>query len=236
MQIAPIKTYADSYKTQPYKAVFKGHDKQNSPYSFKQKATVFGTTALGVATSCAILAKFAGHSIHPKNIFKDIKNSYLMNVKYEWPEVTAIGAGSCLGGLAGGYLIDKDKENRKAKQREAIMHFGNIAIPIFTVGMVVDKVFKNSKPWIKAISGFAGILGGLYLANFVTNKTCNFIFKDKSQERGIEVTDLPAHLDDAVVSAGYVFPKSKLVHGLSRIIPLALMVAGNEVGTKTKGI
>ena len=64
-------------------------------------------------------------------MFKNIKNSYLAKVFYEWPEVTAIGAGSCLGGLAGGYLIDKNKENRKAKQREAIMHFGNIAIPIF---------------------------------------------------------------------------------------------------------
>ena len=211
-----------------------GNKKQakREPYSLTQKAVVATTTALGVAASCALLAKKAGYSLTPKKMFSNIKNSYLAKVHYEWPEVVAIGAGSCLGGLAGGYLIDKDKENRKVKQREAIMHFGNIAIPIFTVGMVVDKVFKNSNKWVKAGAGLGGIVAGLYLANFVTNKTCSFLFKDKSQERGIEVTDLPAHLDDAVVAAGYI-SKSKIVHALGRIIPLALMVAGNEVGTKT---
>ena len=206
--------------------------KANDNYTTGQKATVFATTAAGVLGSCALLAKGAGYSLKPSKMFKNIKNSYLAKVKYEWPEVVAIGAGSCLGGLAGGYMIDKNKENRKVKQREAIMHFGNIAIPIFTVGMVIDKLFKNSNPWVKAGAGFGGIIAGLYLANFVTNKTCSLLYKDKSQERGIEITDLPAHLDDAVVAAGYI-SKSKFVHALGRIIPFALMVAGNEVGTKT---
>ena len=206
--------------------------KKNSEYTIGEKAIVATTTALGVCTAAAALAKGAGYSLNPNKMFKNIKNSYLAKVHYEWPEVVALGAGSCIGGLAGGYLIDKDKENRKIKQREAIMHFGNIAIPIFTVGMVVDKVFKNSNKWVKAGAGLGGIIVGLYLANFITNKLCSAIFKDKSQERGIEITDLPAHLDDAVVAAGYI-SKSKFIHGLSRIIPLALMVAGNEVGTKT---
>ena len=212
-----------------------GNKKQEKrePYSLGQKAVVATTTALGVAASCAILAKKAGYSLNPKKMFSNIKDSYLAKVHYEWPEVITIGAGSCLGGLAGGYIIDKNKENRKVKQREAIMHFGNIAIPILTVGMVVDNVFKNSNKWVKAGAGFGGIVAGLYLANFVTNKLCSWIFKDKSQERGIEVTDLPAHLDDAVVAAGYI-SKAKIVHLLGRIIPLALMVAGNEVGTKTR--
>ena len=48
-------------------------------------------------------------------MFKNIKKSYLGTVKYEIKEVIGIGAGSCLGGLAGGYLIDKNKENRKGK-------------------------------------------------------------------------------------------------------------------------
>ena len=207
--------------------------KKREPYTTAQKAVVATTTVLGVAASCALLAKKAGYSLSPKNMFKNIKNSYLAKVRYEWPEVCVIGAGSCLGGLAGGYLIDKDKENRKVKQREAIMHFGNISIPIFTVGMVVDKVFKKSNKWVKAAAGIGGIVAGLYLANFTTNKICSAVYKDNSKERGIEVTDLPAHLDDAVVSAAYICPKSKFVHALGRIIPLALMVAGNEVGTKT---
>ena len=230
MQIKSIKNSSyninSSFKQQPQ---FKQFSVTSGDYTKKQKAVVATTTTLGVITSLAILSKLKGNTLNPKK-FKKIKDSYLAKVRYEWPEVTAIGAGSCIGGLIGGCLIDKNKENRRAKQREAIMHFGNIAIPIFTVGMLVDKVFRNSNKWVKAGAGFGGIAVGLYLANFITNKVSNFVFKDKSQERGIEITDLPAHLDDAVVSASYIFPESKMVHGLGRIIPIALMVAGNEVG------
>ena len=234
MHLRPVNmNVLNSYKDSKLEASF-GNKKQvkKKEYTMGQKAVVATTTALGVAASCALLAKKAGYSLAPKKMFKDIKNSYLAKVDYEWPEVVAIGAGSCLGGLAGGYLIDKDKENRKVKQREAIMHFGNISIPIFTVGMVVDKVFKNANKWVKAGAGLGGIVAGLYLANFITNKVCTLLYKDKSQERGIELTDLPAHMDDAVVAASYI-SKSKFVHALGRVIPLALMVAGNEIGTKT---
>ena len=231
MHLIPVSSNCNNFirKTQVEPSF--GSEKKTQ-YSKRDKAIVFATTALGVCAAAAGLAKGAGYSLKPDKMFKNVKNSYLAKVKYEWPEVIALGAGSCLGGLAGGYIIDKNKENRKLKQREAIMHFGNISIPIFTVGMVVDKVFKNSNKWIKAGAGLGGIVVGLYLANFITNKLCSAIFKDKSHERGIEVTDLPAHLDDAVVAAGYI-SDSKFIHGLSRIIPLALMVAGNEVGTKT---
>lgn len=235
MKTTPLNIY--SYKKASYKQdnpVFCGAKKKDEIYSNKQKLIVASTTVLGVLGSCALLARNANYSLNPKKMFTNIKNSYLSKVKFEIKEVCAIGAGSCLGGLAGGYIIDKDKENRRIKRREAMMHYGNIAIPIITVGVIVDEVFKKSNKWIKATAGMCGIVAGLYLANNIMNKVCNSIFKNESAERGIEITDLPAHLDDAVVSAGYVFPNSKFVHGLSRIIPLALMVAGNEVGTKTK--
>ena len=205
----------------------------NDYYSTKQKVVVGATTALGVAASCALLAKGAGYSLAPKKMFKNLQNSYLSKVKYDVKEVIAIGAGSCLGGLAGGYLIDKNKVNRKAKNREALMHFGNISIPILTVGVLVDKVFEKSGPIQKAVAGLTGVVAGIFLANIVMNKICNVLFQDKSNERGVELTDLPAHMDDAVVATGLIFPKSKFINFLGRIIPLALMVAGNEVGTKT---
>ena len=235
MQIAPIYNSANIKRESASNMTHLGHGTKKYPhyYTFKEKAIVATTTALGVAASTAILAKKAGYSLNPSKMFKNIKNSYLAKVRYEWPEVISIGAGSCLGGLAGGYIIDKDKGNRKAKNREALMHFGNISIPILTVGMLVDKVFKNSNKWVKAGAGIAGVIGGIYLANFVMNKTCNFLFQDKTNERGVKVTDLPAHLDDVAVAAGYI-SDAKPVHYLGRIIPLALMVAGNEVGTHTK--
>ena len=64
------------------------------------------------------------------------------------------------------------------------------------------------------------------------NKVSNLIFKNKSEERGVKGTDLFPHIDDVLASAQYIAPESKLVHGISRIVPFALMVAGNEVGNK----
>lgn len=234
MQLTPIKYNVNSIDNISAKdLIFKSSKKSDNNYNAKQKAIIFSTTAIGVATSCALMAKKAGYSLHPKKMFKNIKNSYLANVKYEMGEVIGIGAGSCLGGLAGGYLIDKNKENRKAKNREALMHFGNISIPIVTVGVLVDKVFEKAKPLQKSVAGLVGVTAGIFLANIIMNKLCNFIFQDKSNERGVELTDLPAHLDDVVVAANYI-SDAKPIKLLGRVIPLALMVAGNEVGTKIK--
>ena len=212
-----------------------GHVKHSNDnyYSKKDKAIVGATTAFGVLTACAILAKRAGYSLKPTKMFSNLKNSYLKNVDYEVKEVVSIGAGSCLGGLAGGYIIDKDKENRKLKRREALMHFGNISIPIITVGVLVDELFKKSNKWVKAFAGLGGVGAGIYMANIIMNAVCNKIFRDDSNSRGVEVTDLPAHLDDVVVAANYI-SDSKIVKLLGRVIPLALMVAGNEIGTKNK--
>ena len=233
MQITPISYNVENNSIQASSNSFGLGHRKPAYYSKKDKAVVATTTALGVSVAAAVLAKKAGYSLKPSKMFKNIKNSYLAKVKYEWPEVIALGAGSCLGGLTGGYIIDRDKGNRRAKNREALMHFGNISIPILTVGALVDNVFKESKPLAKAVAGIGGVIGGIYLANFVMNKLCNLLFQDKSNERGVEVTDLPAHLDDVVVAANYI-SDAKPIKLLGRIIPLALMVAGNEVGTHTK--
>lgn len=234
MHLNPIN-YNKNIHNKDFKkeASFKHKSSNKNNYSKKDKVIVATTTALGVCASLAALAKCKGYSLNPKKMFKNIKNSYLAKVKYEMKEVIAIGAGSCLGGLAGGYLIDKNKENRKAKQREALMHFGNISIPIIIVDLLVDKVFEKAKPMQKAVAGLLGVTAGIFVANIIMNKFCNLLLNDKSNERGVKLTDLPAHLDDVAVSAGYIFPKSNFVHKLTRIIPLALMVAGNEVGAKT---
>lgn len=208
-----------------------GHKSENH-YTKGQKALVACTTALGVAGSLAILSKRAGNSIKPNKIFKNIKNSYLAKVQYHDKEVITIGAGSCLGGLVGGYMIDKNPENRKAKRREAVMQLGNVSIPILTV-----EGFANiAKKWNKtarSLFAVAGIFAGVYLANVLMNTFSNVLFKSKSGERGVKVTDFSAHLDDAVVAASYI-SDAKIVQYISRIIPFALMLAGNEVGCKEK--
>jgi hypothetical protein len=207
-----------------------GHSAKNSSYSPKEKALISATTAIGVMASLAMLAKNAKYSLKPSKMFSNIKKSYLAKVEYHDKEVITIGAGSCLGGLAGGYMIDKNPTNRKAKRREALMQIGNISIPILTVEGFA-KIGANFGKVAKGLAATAGIFVGIYLANYIMNKASNFIFKDNSGERGVKATDFTAHLDDAVVAANCI-SSSDFVHGIARIVPLALMFAGNEVGNK----
>ncbi len=207
-----------------------GAMKENN-YKPSQKAFIAGMSALGVAGSLAILAKKAGYSLKPSKMFKDIKNSYLAKIDFEAKEVIAMGAGSCIGGLAAGCAIDKDKINRRAKLRETLMQIGNVSIPILTVDLMVDKIFKKSSEGVKAFAGLGGVAIGVVLANFIMNKLNNLIFKE-GKSRGVKVTDFSAHLDDVVVAASYI-SKARLVHAIGRIIPAALVIPGLEVGNKT---
>lgn len=205
-----------------------------SDYSAKDKLIVAGTTAAGVTASLLALAKFQGHSVKPKNFL-----DFLKTTEIKCKEVISMGIGTCLGGLAGGYIIDKDPDNRKAKRREAVMQIGNISIPIITVAATdalcnkfgVNKATTKGKV-ISSLACLGGVFAGIYIANFAMNKLSNLIFKDKSEERGIKTTDLFPHVDDLLASAQYVAPNSKFVLGISRIVPIALMVPGNEIGNK----
>lgn len=222
MNISPV-----NYNTQSFKHF--GETEQKNPYSKKQRAVVAGMSALGTAVSCAILAKKAGYSLNPSKMFKNIKNSYLAKVHYHDEQVIPIGVGSVLGGLAGGYMIDKDKKARKEKRREALMQIGNISIPILTVDFLSGKLAKYGKV-AQSAGAVAGIFAGVYLANIVMNRVNNFIFRQK-EGRDMKITDFSAHLDDAVVAANYV-STHPIVHTIGRIIPIALMIPGNEVGNK----
>ncbi len=214
-----------------YNAQSFGHSiGNNNNYSKKQKAIVTGTTLLGAAAGCAVLAKKSGYSLKPSRMFKNIKNSYLAKADFEAIPVITIGAGTCLGGLAGGYMIDKNPENRKAKRREAVMQIGNISIPILTVAGVHKLTHKYGKE-VQAIAALGGVFAGVWIANFLMNKLGNALFHNKEDARGVKATDFSAHLDDFVLAATYV-SKSDIVHALGRLVPAALMVPGYEIGTK----
>lgn len=211
-----------------------GHDSaKNSGYKPSEKALITGMSVLGVAASLALLARGAGHSLKPSKMIKNIKNSYLATADFEAKEVIALGAGSCLGGLAAGCIIDKDKNNRKAKLRESLMQIGNVSIPILTVHLMTQNIFKKASEGVRAFAGLGGVAIGVVAANLIMNKINNIIFHEKNGEgRGVKVTDFSAHLDDVVVAAHYIAPKSKIVHAIGRIVPAALVIPGIEVGNK----
>jgi len=207
-----------------------GHKKEEKcPYSNKKKAVVAATSAIGTLASMAVLAKRANKGSSYKNLFKNIA-SYWKNIEFHDKEIITIGAGSCLGGLLGGYLVDKNPENRKAKRRETIMQIGNISIPILTVEACA-KLTKKSKNIVKTLAACGGLIAGVYLANVLMNTLSDAIFKNNN-DRGVKATDFSAHVDDMVVAAEYI-SNHPIIHGIARIIPVALMIPGNEVGKKT---
>ena len=211
-----------------------GHSrKKENDMTTKEKLIIASTTAAGVVGALAVLSKLEGNTLNPKK-FKKLKDSYIAKTKFFAKDVISMGAGSCVGGLIGGYIVDKDKENRQAKNREALLQMGNITIPILTVDLLVETIFKNAKAVTKAIAGLGGVVIGVYLANFVMNKINDKIF-GKEDRRGVKPSDYMAHVDDVVCAANYISKDNQIVHNIGRVIPLALMVAGNEIGRKRAG-
>lgn len=204
---------------------------EKEEYSFGKKAVVATTTALSIGTCLAIMAKKKKYSLSPTKMLKNIKNSYILKTKYKAPEIISIGASTCVGGLLGGFMIDKSRENQKAKLREALMQFGNISIPILGVDLIADNLCKKAGKFTKAATSLGGFFVGVYIANFIMNKVCNLIFNNKTNARGVKATDFTAHVDDLLAVANYV-SDSNIIQKIGCIIPLALMVAGNEVGNK----
>lgn len=241
MQLNPININSTNPKF--------GHNNPwaDSPYDNKQKRTVLYTTALGAFAGMACHAKYKGYSLNPARMFKNIKNSYWGKVKFDDAPVITIGAGSCLGGLTGGYLIDKDKENRKSKKREALLQMTNITLPIvFTTRMAKWGQLLGNKYWDESrpknlqtfrtkvpqgIFAMAGLFAGVFTANVVANKINEKIFH-QGKGRPVQASDFSAHLDDFCVAAQQIHDGG-IVKAVSRLVPIALMIAGNEVGNTT---
>lgn len=222
-----------------------GHSYSNSTYNKHEKRLIATTTALGVIGSLAYLSKSAGYSLKPQKMFKNIKNSYLVKAPYnDEKDIITIGAGSCLGGLLGGCIVDKNKQNRKAKLQETLLQIANISLPaLFTVrfakaGEYLGNKFLEKNPLkstykttiAKSTAAMTGLILGVYFSNIVANKVNEIIFK-QGKGRPVKLSDFSAHLDDMCLAARQ-FGEHPLINAVSMFIPVALMTAGNEIGNK----
>ncbi len=191
-------------------------------------------------------------------IFK-IKNPKKPNGKtleLEEKEIMLIGASSVLGGLVGGVAFD-DKKHTVAKLKESLnQYFGNIIVPLAFVA-VPSRFYKNNKETIQkyvpqfknpnkskglkfantfmraippiGLTGVflgAGIIAGNRVSNFINEKLYH-----RKVEREIRPTDFAPHLDDVGLAVTLMAPETVAGSVISKFIPLALMVAGNKVGT-----
>lgn len=142
----------------------------------KRAATI--TSALGVATAYALIAKKQGFSLSPKKIYetpiKDWSIIKLYNrnkpaeklINIEEGEILALAGSSVAGGFIGGSLTD-DKKNLKAKGREALNQMlGNVLIPVGCVSLA-SRVYKKIEP--KIMLHIPQINGTTKLIKFANN-------------------------------------------------------------------
>ena len=229
-----------------------GNSVESDTLSKTSKIGIGACVGLGVIGSLMLLAKLDrkhNYTINPLKMFKgDLRKSFLAETEYKTAKIVTIGAGSILGGLAGGKLFG-DKKDTNARLREGIVQIANITFPIAIVEalsyggtLLSSKLMPN---WVKsenffkqaatklppAAGAMVGLLSGMYLGNKYSNKLNEKLF-NKKDNRPIELTDFSAHVDDIGVAATFVAPNNIIIKGISRLIPAALLVAGYESGTK----
>ncbi len=265
MAIRPITNY-DNRKYINFSQNKNVETKQNNE-ELKSKLGIATTSALGVASAVALIAKRQGFSLNPSKIAKTpIKDWAIFKITdknrpneniltLKTPQILTIGAGSVLGGLAGGAIFDK-KENFHAKCAEAVSQFiGDISIPLGFVALptmlyknfegLATKETKHLK--LQAASKFiqgnkflrilcptivsgVSLATGIVTGNRVSNKINEKVYGEK-QDRGIRITDFAPHLDDVCLAITLMAEKSPVGDIISKFVPVALTVAGIETGT-----
>lgn len=177
----------------------------------------------------------------------------IMNLRYEEPDILLVGAGSILGGLAGGVFADKNQKNHKAKLREASQQFfGNILCPVGLLsvssklleksGFKLPKINSSSKPVqiLNVILGaapkiavtVASLVCGMEAGNAIMNKVNNKIFKEREKHE-VKAEDYLLHADDLCLAANLLLKDTKSISNItSKILPFTFVIAGSKTGMK----
>ena len=216
----------------------------------KNKAVVTAASiagsALGVAGTVAGLYAIAK---------KGNSATSLLNLKYAEKDALLIGAGSIVGGLAGGLIADHNKENINPKLREASQQFvGNTLFPIVTsafANKALDKSgFKlpqiNSTSKIakianvalaavpKVVVTLASLIGGMQVGNKLMNTGNNKIFKE-DVKHSIAPEDMLVHSDDICLTANMLLKDTKVISSItSKALPLTMIIPGAKAGMQQK--
>ena len=175
-----------------------------------------------------------------------------MNLKYENKDILMIGAGSVLGGLAGGLITDSDKRNVNPKLREASQQFfGNMVCPItiLTLGdkaldalkINIPDVMKTGTKFAKFVNNgvkylpkaamtICALVSGMEIGNAIMNKINNKIFKEEVKH-DVHAEDYLVHADDICLTADRLLTDSPTVSKItSKLLPLSFILSGSKTG------
>ena len=211
-------------------------------YKRKIAAASIAGSAIGIAGSVAGIYAMAK---------KGNPALTLKKLAYDEKDVLLIGAGSVIGGLAGGLAADRKKENVKPKLREASQQFfGNMLCPIGLMGLgnkvlektnfKLPKINSASKPaqalngvlsvLPKAVVTVASLVAGMEIGNKIMNKVNNKIFKE-DVKHNVNVEDYFVHADDLCLTANMLLKDARVISRLtSKVLPATFIVAGSKTG------
>ena len=214
----------------------------NKPSKKKVTAASIAGSAIGIAGAVAGVYAMAK---------KGNPAASIKNLRYEEKDVLLIGAGSVLGGLAGGLAADSDKKNVKPKLREASQQFfGSMACPIGLLAIgnkILDKTnfqlpkLKSASKAANAVNGVLSVLprvavavgtliGGMEIGNKVMNAVNDRVFNEKV-EHHIHKEDYLVHADDLCLAANMLLKDAQSVSAVtSKVLPAAFIVAGSKTG------
>ena len=181
----------------------------------------------------------------------------LRNLMYKEKDVFILGTGAIAGGLAGGLIADKNKENVVPKVREAAQQMiGNTLFPVsfLAVGnkilektnLKLPKLKSSSKPaqvintvlsaLPKIVVTLASLTAGAQVGNKVVNTVNNKIFKE-DVNRVVAAEDMLVHTDDICLATSMLAKNTPKIASFSNaILPATFIVAGAKTGMQQKEI
>jgi len=221
------------------------------PTPLKISLAAAGGTALGVLGALFCIVKRHISAGKLKETDKLLSNMFKIN--YKSPvTLIGLGAGSVLGGLAGGMLADK-KEHYAAKMKEGFHQFvGIILLPLLLAegGLKILEHYgvREGLPEIKGKGKFinvmrrrapamfvsiAAIAVGMFAGNAFCNKIDEHIFEDVHR-RKIKGKDWLAHADDAFDMFAFSGVEGKAERFLGIALPITYGICGYTAGTARK--
>jgi len=201
------------------------------------------TTIAGTIIPMLIIRHYQGKTLAKGELkgleFKEKSKAVLksLNIEYGLQEMIYTSFGSIAGGLFGGLALNKNEDkSKKAKIKEAIFQFSNIAIPTSIVAGLL-KLSEKGKGTVgvlfKIASVFVGVGAGMPIAAAVSNKINNTVVdKENPDKRKLRLKDAFVHVDDLVgaVALAKVPFLDKLP--IDKILPILYAMCGYEAGTK----
>ena len=225
------------------------------PLLEKQKVTEANKKNKKITKTASIIGAAAGISTAIGAVYMlqkgKIPSLKFNDLRYKEADVLIVGAGAVLGGLTGGLLADKNKNNNTLNLSEASQQFfGNMVCPVSLLtltehiieksGIKIPQINADSlgakianialKFIPKAIVTVTALVLGMELGNKIMNKINNKIFK-KEIKHDVKPEDYLVHADDLCLTANFLFKDAQAVSAVtSKILPWTFMVAGAKSG------